>query len=104
PHTAIGKVWRQVSRSDTGRVYALIETGDGMPTNNGEKTQAGSLWRSDDGGDNWELVSSDRRLRGRTHYYTRFAIEPDNENEAYFFSAEFTKTVDGGKTSIDLKG
>ncbi|PYR33240.1 MAG: sialidase, partial [Acidobacteria bacterium] len=45
-----------------------------------------------------------RRLRGRTHYYTRFAVEPDNENEAYFLSAEFTKTLDGGKTSIDLSG
>jgi photosystem II stability/assembly factor-like uncharacterized protein len=104
PKPPIGKVSPQVSRSNPNRVYALIETGDGMPTDNGAKTQSGSLWRSDDGGDNWELVSSDRRLRGRTHYYTRFAVEPDNENEAYFLSAEFTKTVDGGKTSIDLKG
>ena len=46
------------------------------------RPQSGSLWRSDDGGENWALVSSDRKLRGRTHYYTRFAIEPDNENEA----------------------
>jgi photosystem II stability/assembly factor-like uncharacterized protein len=104
PKSPLGKVSPQIAHSNPNRVYALIETGDGMPTNKGEKTQAGSLWRSDDGGDNWELVSSDRRLRGRTHYYTRFAVGPDNENEAYFLSAEFTKTVDGGRTSIDLKG
>src|SRR4029079_18569029 len=79
-------------------------TGDGLPAADGTPTQSGSLWSSDDGGDNWELVSSDRRLRGRTHYYPRFAIEPDNENEAYFLSAEFTKTVDGGPTSVDLTG
>jgi photosystem II stability/assembly factor-like uncharacterized protein len=104
PNAPIGKISPQVARSHPNRVYALIETGDGLPALDGTKTQSGSLWRSDDGGDNWELVSSDRRLRGRTHYYTRFAVAPDNENEAYFLSAEFTKTLDGGRTSIDLSG
>jgi len=104
PKPPVGKISPQVARNNSSRVYALIETGDGLPGTDGTPTQSGSLWRSDDSGENWELVSSDRRLRGRTHYYTRFAIEPDNENEAYFLSAEFTKTLDGGKTSIDLTG
>ncbi len=104
PASPLGKISPQVARSNSSRVYALIETGDGLPAADGTPTQSGSLWRSDDGGERWELVSSDRRLRGRTHYYTRFAIEPDNENEAYFLSAEFTKTLDGGKTSIELSG
>ena len=104
PKPPVGKISAQIARSNPHRVYALIETGDGLPALDGTPTQSGSLWRSDDGGDNWELVSSDRRLRGRTHYYTRFAIEPDNENELYFLSAEFTRTLDGGKTSIELTG
>ena len=104
PHAPIGKSAVQIARGNSNRVYALIETGDGLPALDGTKTQSGSLWRSDDAGDSWELVSSDRRLRGRTHYYTRFAIEPDNENELYFLSAEFTKSVDGGASSIDLTG
>jgi photosystem II stability/assembly factor-like uncharacterized protein len=104
PKAPIGKISMQIARSNPNRVYALIETGDALPMPDGTKTQAGSLWRSDDGGENWELVSSDRRLRGRTHYYTRFAVEPDNENEMYFLAAEFTKTLDGGRTSIDLTG
>jgi len=104
PKPPIGKVAVQIARSNPNRVYALIETGDGLPAPDGTKTQSGSLWRSDDGGQAWEMVSADRRLRGRTHYYTRFAVEPDNENELYFLSAEFTKTLDGGKTSIDLAG
>jgi photosystem II stability/assembly factor-like uncharacterized protein len=104
PDPPVGKISPQVARSNSNRVYALIETGDGMPTNNGQKTQTGSLWSSEDGGDTWTMVSADRRLRGRTHYYTRFAIASDNENEAYFLSAEFTKTLDGGQTSIDLTG
>jgi photosystem II stability/assembly factor-like uncharacterized protein len=104
PKPPIGKVAVQIARSNPNRVYALIETGDGLPAPDGTKTQSGSLWRSDDGGQAWEMISADRRLRGRTHYYSRFAVEPDNENELYFLSAEFTKTLDGGKTSIDLAG
>ena len=104
PKPPIGKIAVQIARSNPSRVYALIETGDGLPAPDGTKTQSGSLWRTDNGGDDWEMISADRRLRGRTHYYTRFAVEPDNENEAYFLSAEFTKTLDGGKTSIDLSG
>ncbi|HEY7293250.1 MAG TPA: hypothetical protein VH583_25670 [Vicinamibacterales bacterium] len=104
PKAPIGKIAVEVAPSNSNRVYALIETGDGLPALDGTQTQNGSLWRSDDGGGQWEMVSADRRLRGRTHYYTRFAIAPDNDNEAYFLSAEFTKTLDGGKTSIDLSG
>jgi len=104
PKAPIGKVSAQIARSNPNRVYALIETGDGMPTDNGQPTQSGSLWRSDDGGENWMVVSYDRKLRGRTHYYNRFAVAPDNENEAWFLSAEFTKTIDGGKTTVDLVG
>jgi photosystem II stability/assembly factor-like uncharacterized protein len=104
PGAPVGKISPQIARSNPSRVYALIETGDGLPALDGTPTQTGSLWRSDDGGSTWDMVSADRRLRGRTHYYTRFAIEPDNENEAYFLSAEFTKTLDGGKTSIELSG
>ena len=104
PKPPVGKISAQVARSNSSRVYALIETGDGLPATDGTPTQSGSLWRSDDGGDNWELVSSDRRLRGRTHYYTRFAHRARQRKRGVFLSAEFTKTLDGGKTSIDLSG
>ena len=93
-----------IAPSDPNRVYTQIETGDGMPTDNGKKTQTGSLWRSDDAGATWRLMTSDRRLRGRTHYYTRAAVAPDNADEVYFLSADFTETLDGGRTFIDLAG
>jgi photosystem II stability/assembly factor-like uncharacterized protein len=81
----------------------LIETGDGVPWN-GRSTERGQLWRSDDGGESWRLVSYDRRLRGRTHYYTRHAVAPDNDNEVYFLAADYSKTLDGGQTIIDVTG
>ena len=103
PGSPLGKVAVAIARSDSSRVYALIETGDGVPWN-GQKTERGQLWRSDDGGEEWKLVSYDRRLRGRTHYYTRHAVAPDNANEVYFMAADYSRTLDGGQTIIDVKG
>jgi photosystem II stability/assembly factor-like uncharacterized protein len=101
PKPPVGRIAVRVAQRDSNRVYALIETGDGVPMD-GKPTQNGQLWRSDDGGENWRLVNSDRNVRGRTHYYTREEIAPDNENEVYFFSAAFSRTLDGGHTLTDM--
>ncbi len=107
PHPPIGRIAVRVARKDSSRVYAEIETGDGVPHTDipglpDAPGQIGQLWRSDDGGDNWKMVNSDRQLRGRTHYYTREEISPDNENEVYFFSSAFSRTLDGGLTLTKL--
>jgi photosystem II stability/assembly factor-like uncharacterized protein len=97
PTRTTGKVVVAVAPSNSNRVYAMIETGDGVPLN-GNETDRGKLWRSDDGGENWRLVSYDRTLGGRTHYYFRMAVAPDNENEMYFLTAGYSVSVDGGET------
>jgi photosystem II stability/assembly factor-like uncharacterized protein len=101
PRPPVGRIAVRVAQRDSRRGYALIETGDGVPWD-GKPTQRGQLWRSDDGGENWQLVNSDRQIRGRTHYYTREEIAPDNENEVYFFSAAFSRTLDGGHTLTNM--
>jgi photosystem II stability/assembly factor-like uncharacterized protein len=101
PHAPLGRIAVRVAPKDSNRVYALIETGDGVPMD-GNLTQSGQLWRSDDGGENWQLVNSDRQIRGRTHYYSREEISPDNENEVYFFTSAFSRTLDGGRTLTNM--
>ena len=103
PDTPVGKIGLAIARSNPSRIYALIETGDGVPVR-GRDAGTGELWRSDDGGESWQLVSHDRQLGGRTHYYNRMAVAPDNENEAYFLSASYSKTLDAGKTTTDPAG
>jgi photosystem II stability/assembly factor-like uncharacterized protein len=98
PAKTTGKFALAIAPSDSNRIYALIETGDGIPYK-GQETDRGKLWRSDDGGENWRLVSYDRNLGGRTHYYFRVAVSPDNENEAYFLTAAYTVSLDGGETT-----
>ena len=95
PTHEIGKVGLAISRSNPNRVYALIETGDGNPLH-GRPTDNGELWRSEDGGVNWRVISFDRDLACRQPYYTRVAVAPDNPDETYFLCATFNHSLDGG--------
>jgi len=101
PEKPVGKIGLGMSKANSNRVYALVETGDGVPAVNIPEPANGRLFRTDDAGDKWTVVSYDRQLAGRTHYYNRFAVTPDNADEAYFLSANWAKTLDGGKTIID---
>ena len=103
PTGTTGKIVFAIAPSNPKRIYALIETGDGVPLN-GKETDRGKLWRSDDGGEKWRLVSYDRNLGGRTHYYFRVAVAPDNENETYYLTASFARSKDGGETAQPMQG
>ena len=98
PTRMTGKIVPAIAPSNSKRIYALIETGDGVPLD-GQETDRGKLWRSDDGGENWKLVSYDRNLGGRTHYYFRVAVAPDNDNETYYLTSGFAHSTDGGETA-----
>jgi len=101
PDWPVGKIGLAISRANPDRVYALIEAGDGVPWH-GRPTKPGKLWRSDNGGRSWRMVSADRELGGRGAYYTRMAVSPDDPDEAYFLTSSFTKTLDGGAHTVDL--
>ena len=103
PSKPVGKVAVAIAPSNPDRVYALIETGDGVPWN-GEPTESGQLWRSEDGGENWALISRDRNAMGRAHYYSRMAVAPNDEDETYFLTASFNKSIDGGSTITTMQG
>ena len=92
PPSPLGKIAVSFAPSDGRRVYALIETGQG-----------GTLWRSDDGGDDWKVVNYSRLLNERPHYYTRMLVMPDNENEVYFPSNGISATFDGGETTDHMQ-
>ena len=103
PMRMTGKWALAIARSNPNRIYAMIETGDGVPLR-GQETDRGKLWRSDDGGENWQLVSYDRSMGGRTHYYFRLEVSPDNENEVHFLTNPYNLSFDGGLTMRALGG
>ena len=103
PKGPVGKVAVAIAASNPNRVYALIETGDGIPWE-GQPTESGQLWRSEDGGNNWKLINRDRNAMGRAHYYSRMAVAPDNPDETYYLTASYSKSTDGGATLTTMQG
>lgn len=103
PRHPVGKIGLAMAQTNPNRIYALIETGDGVEPL-GKPSDRGELWRSDDGGEAWRVVSYDRNLGCRQPYYTRVAVATDNENEAYFLCAAFSRTLDGGLSSDPVGG
>ncbi|MEZ4457937.1 MAG: hypothetical protein R2882_15530, partial [Gemmatimonadales bacterium] len=87
PQSPDGTIDVAVAPSNSKRVYALIQTPD-----------QGSLWRSDDGGAKWKVVSWDRRLIGRAGYYIRVDVSPDNDLEVLVANSSFHRSYDGGET------
>jgi photosystem II stability/assembly factor-like uncharacterized protein len=87
PTKPVGKIDVAVAPSNASRVYALIQT-------NGD----GSLWRSDDGGQNWRVVSWDRKLTGRAGYYIHLAVSPADPDRVIVASSSVNQSTDGGVT------
>lgn len=85
PKSPVGKIGVDIAPTDGSRVYALIEA-----------PGQGSVWRSDDAGENWKRVSWDRTLIGRAGYYMRIAVSPADENDVVVASSEVSRSVDGG--------
>ena len=99
PTRPTGKHAVAIARSNPDRVYALIETGDGVPLR-GEETDSGQVWRSEDGGETWRVVSYDRNAMGRSHYFGHMVVAPDNENESYYLNGQYSISLDGGLTLV----
>ncbi len=103
PRLPVGKIGLCMTPADSDRIYALIETGDGVPWK-GRETESGEVWRSDDGGGAWQLVTHNRDFGGRTGYYNNCRVLPDDPDEAMFLTAQLTRTIDGARTGTALQG
>lgn len=91
----LGKMAVAVSRANSEKVYALIES-------DSNKDQGG-LFLSEDAGESWTKVSGDHRLIQRAWYYIEVFTDPQDENTLYVLSAPALKSIDGGKTWNDME-
>ncbi|MDX6711766.1 MAG: hypothetical protein QOH96_2782 [Blastocatellia bacterium] len=82
----IGRIGVRVAPSNPNIVYAIVEA------------KEGTLYRSDDRGETFKMVSKDERIVSRGFYYTRVRVDPTNENHIYAVASTLFTSIDGGKT------
>ena len=92
----MGKMAISVCRSNSDRVYALIESDSDK--------ELGGLFVSDNAGKSWSRVTNDHRLIQRAWYYIELFTDPKNDNTIYVLSAPALRSLDGGKTWENLYG
>ena len=86
----MGKIGVAVSPANPERVYAIVEA------------EKGGLFRSDDAGKTWRLLSEDRLIQTRSWYYMNVTADPLNADVVYVMNAPVMKSIDGGRTFATL--
>lgn len=84
-----GKMEVAVSARE-GRVWAIVEA-------DVEKKQNG-VYRSEDGGETWELLTTDTNLTGRPWYFNHIRADPRDPDTLWVLNFEIWKSIDGGKS------
>ena len=89
----LGRTEIAVAPSDSSIVYAAADA----PTGCG-------IYRSDDAGAQFSLVSSDDRVCARGDDLVALAVDPQDPHTVYVTSTSTYRSTDGGKTFIAIKG
>ena len=87
----MGKTSIDVSRANPDRVFAIIEA-----------DPDGGIYRSDDKGDSWQLVSDNWSARARAWYYIEIYTDPVDQETVYVLNAPMMKSIDGGRNFTNV--
>ncbi|HKS08682.1 MAG TPA: hypothetical protein VJS13_03985 [Pyrinomonadaceae bacterium] len=70
------------------------------PTPGPPDPKKSGVWRSDDKGRTWRIVSNENN---RPMYYSQIRVDPKNPENVYVGGLNFSKSTDGGKTFKSLQ-
>lgn len=101
PGGVLGRIGVATGRG--GRVYAVINAApnSGNVPHAASKDQGG-LYRSDDGGATWQLVSQQGWLEN--DYFSRLTVDPNDPDRIYSAGQSIRVSSDGGKSWHVFKG
>ncbi|HWF89257.1 MAG TPA: hypothetical protein VN659_10490 [Pyrinomonadaceae bacterium] len=89
----LGRIGIAVAPSDSNTLYATVDA-----------TQQGGIYRSDDAGESWRHVGTDRRPWSRGSDFAEIDVDPRNKDVVYTASIASYKSTDGGQTWTAFKG
>ena len=93
PQGLIGKIDFAVSPADPNRLYALVEA---------PKEERG-VYRSDDQGESFRLISNKKQLTDRPFYYCNIDANPLDADVIFVMATNFFKSKDGGKKWEEIR-
>jgi photosystem II stability/assembly factor-like uncharacterized protein len=101
PDATLGRIG--LATAQGGRVYAVVNAApySGNVAHAGV-VDAGGLYRSDDGGANWQRVSEASWLEN--DYFGRITVDPANRDRLYATGQSLRRSDDGGAHWIEFKG
>jgi photosystem II stability/assembly factor-like uncharacterized protein len=91
PEGIKGRIGVTVSGANPNRVWAVVEA------------EKGGIFRSDDGGENWQLLTDDHRFRQRAWYYSHIFADPKSADVLYILNTAAYRSNDGGKTFASVR-
>jgi len=118
PAEGIGRTGIAVAATNPNRVYAVVDclvpdpTAPEPPAAGGggrggaapQRPGQGGFFRSDDAGATWTRMSADQALWGRGWYFEHIVVDPKNEDIVYVPNVAVSRTMDGGKSWVALRG
>jgi photosystem II stability/assembly factor-like uncharacterized protein len=91
PEGIKGRIGVTVSGANPDRVWAVVES------------EKGGIYRSDDDGETWTLLTDDHRFRQRAWYYSHIFADPKQADTVYILNTGVYRSNDGGKTYTQLR-
>jgi photosystem II stability/assembly factor-like uncharacterized protein len=82
----MGRAGVKVAPSNTNAVYVACES------------KEGTLYRSSNAGESFELITREREVVSRGFYYADIRVDPQDENRVYAIATSLQVSIDGGKT------
>lgn len=85
PTKPVTRIGLAIAPSSPNVVYAIMGSNQGV------------LWRSNDYGEHWTLVSKNEEIDSRPFYFSHIAVDPTNPDRVFASSMRLMESSDGGK-------
>ncbi|HLJ94525.1 MAG TPA: hypothetical protein VKU02_15160 [Gemmataceae bacterium] len=89
----LGRIGIGIALSDPNRIYATVDA-----------PRLGGIYRSDNAGQSWRRVNTQRRLWGRGSDFAEVKVDPKNADIVYVANTSVYRSSDGGQTFTAIKG